>query len=84
MLPWPKPAVWPSVPPEASSEVLLKEKVYLPMHSDLLIYQFGMVRKEIIPVTPLIWHMTKRHLISLLHGGVNWQPSKWIIELAQN
>lgn len=27
MLPWPKPAVWPSVPPDASSEVFLKEKV---------------------------------------------------------
>jgi len=27
MLPWPKPAVWPLVPPDASSEVLVKEKV---------------------------------------------------------
>lgn len=27
MLPWPKPVVWPLVPPEASSEVLAKEKV---------------------------------------------------------
>lgn len=27
MLPWPKPAVWPSVPSDASSEVLEKEKV---------------------------------------------------------
>lgn len=27
MLPWPKPAVWPSLPPDASSEVLVKEKV---------------------------------------------------------
>lgn len=27
MLPWPKPAIWPSVPPDASSEVLAKEKV---------------------------------------------------------
>ncbi|KAF8409326.1 hypothetical protein HHK36_005400 [Tetracentron sinense] len=29
MLPWPKPAVWPSVPPDASSEVLAKEKASL-------------------------------------------------------
>ncbi|KAL6999451.1 hypothetical protein U1Q18_000613 [Sarracenia purpurea var. burkii] len=27
MLPWPKPAVWPSIPPDASSEVFVKEKV---------------------------------------------------------
>lgn len=26
MLPWPKPAIWPSIPPDASSEVLMKEK----------------------------------------------------------
>ncbi|KAF5780924.1 putative tetratricopeptide-like helical domain superfamily, TRAPP II complex, TRAPPC10 [Helianthus annuus] len=29
MLPWPKPAVWPSVPSDASSEVLDKEKTIL-------------------------------------------------------
>lgn len=29
MLPWPKPAVWPLVPPDASSEVLEKEKVLI-------------------------------------------------------
>ncbi|KAK1583173.1 hypothetical protein Q3G72_021549 [Acer saccharum] len=29
MLPWPKPSVWPSVPPDASSEVLAKEKLIL-------------------------------------------------------
>ncbi|MQL80119.1 hypothetical protein Taro_012568 [Colocasia esculenta] len=29
MLPWPKPAVWPSVPPDASSEVFTKEKASL-------------------------------------------------------
>jgi len=27
LLPWPKPAVWPSVPADASAEVLEKEKV---------------------------------------------------------
>ena len=27
MLPWPKPSIWPSVPSDASSEVLGKEKV---------------------------------------------------------
>jgi hypothetical protein len=27
MLPWPKPPVWPSVPSDASPEVLEKEKV---------------------------------------------------------
>ncbi|KAK9269657.1 hypothetical protein L1049_001435 [Liquidambar formosana] len=29
MLPWPKPAVWPSVPSDASSEVFVKEKMIL-------------------------------------------------------
>lgn len=27
MLPWPKPAVWPSLPADASPQVLAKEKV---------------------------------------------------------
>lgn len=29
MLPWPKPGIWPSVPPDASSAVLAKEKASL-------------------------------------------------------
>ena len=29
MLPWPKPATWPAVPPDASAEVLAKEKASL-------------------------------------------------------
>ena len=46
MLPWPKPAVWPSVPPDASSEVFLKEKMrvissYYWMHA----YKCGHQRK---------------------------------------
>lgn len=36
MLPWPKPSVWPSVPPDASSKVLAKEKVS---------YEYGMVKQ---------------------------------------
>lgn len=37
MLPWPKPSVWPSVPPDASSEVLAKEKVSC---------EYGMVKQS--------------------------------------
>ncbi|GJU36665.1 hypothetical protein Tco_1185019 [Tanacetum coccineum] len=29
MLPWPKPTIWPSIPSDASSEVLAKEKMNL-------------------------------------------------------
>ncbi|CAL5365833.1 unnamed protein product [Camellia sinensis] len=36
MLPWPKPAVWPLVPPDASSEVFEKEKVHMLALSHLL------------------------------------------------
>uniref|UniRef100_A0A0A9D8R6 Uncharacterized protein n=1 Tax=Arundo donax TaxID=35708 RepID=A0A0A9D8R6_ARUDO len=27
MLPWPKPATWPSIPPDSSAEIMAKEKV---------------------------------------------------------
>ncbi|CAL5425579.1 unnamed protein product [Camellia sinensis] len=33
MLPWPKPAVWPLVPPDASSEVFDKEKITSGAHA---------------------------------------------------
>ncbi|RAL45497.1 hypothetical protein DM860_014886 [Cuscuta australis] len=51
MLPWPKPAVWPSLPPDASSQVLLKEKAILqdssrPNH-------FG-IQKKPLPLEPSI------------------------------
>jgi hypothetical protein len=41
MLPWPKPLVWPSVPPDASPEVLEKEKVRFRMPCPNLNQQKG-------------------------------------------
>lgn len=39
MLPWPKPAVWPLVPPDASSEVLEKEKVMISVATLEVLYK---------------------------------------------
>ncbi|KAI3753784.1 hypothetical protein L2E82_25847 [Cichorium intybus] len=49
MLPWPKPAIWPSVPADASSEVLAKEKMIL--EATPRIKHFGIKRKP-LPLEP--------------------------------
>ncbi|KAI3509871.1 hypothetical protein L1887_25395 [Cichorium endivia] len=49
MLPWPKPAIWPSVPSDASSEVLEKEKMIL--EATPRIKHFGIKRKP-LPLEP--------------------------------
>lgn len=49
MLPWPKPAVWPSVPPDASSKVLAKEKMIL--QETPAVQHFGIQRKP-LPLEP--------------------------------
>ncbi|XP_076897898.1 trafficking protein particle complex II-specific subunit 130 homolog [Bidens hawaiensis] len=49
MLPWPKPAIWPSVPPDASSEVLAKEKMNLQVTTR--VKHFGIQRKP-LPLEP--------------------------------
>ncbi|KAG4109172.1 hypothetical protein ERO13_1Z049674v2 [Gossypium hirsutum] len=49
MLPWPKPAVWPLVPDEAASEVLLKEKMIL--QENPRVKHFGIQRKP-LPLEP--------------------------------
>ncbi|XP_043688558.1 trafficking protein particle complex II-specific subunit 130 homolog isoform X2 [Telopea speciosissima] len=51
MLPWPKPAVWPLVPPDASSEVLAKEKTVLQANSR--VKHFGIQRKP-LPLEPSV------------------------------
>ncbi|CAL1408219.1 unnamed protein product [Linum trigynum] len=51
MLPWPRPSVWPSVPIEASSEVLEKEKLILQTTSKTK--HFGIQRKE-LPLEPTV------------------------------
>ncbi|KNA16796.1 hypothetical protein SOVF_085990 [Spinacia oleracea] len=51
MLPWPKPAVWPLVPPDASSEVLEKEKMIL--QSVPKVKHFG-IQKKLLPIEPCV------------------------------
>ncbi|KAM1311019.1 hypothetical protein PS2_007524 [Malus domestica] len=68
MLPWPKPAVWPSVPPDASSEVLAKEKVIL--QSTPSFKHFGIQRKP-LPLEPsLLLREANRRRASLSAGNV--------------
>ncbi|KAK4803647.1 hypothetical protein SAY86_003464 [Trapa natans] len=68
MLPWPKPAVWPSIPPDASSEVLAKEKMILqasprPKH-------FGIQRKQ-LPLEPsILLREANRRRASLSAGNM--------------
>ncbi|XP_031121150.1 trafficking protein particle complex II-specific subunit 130 homolog isoform X2 [Ipomoea triloba] len=68
MLPWPKPAVWPSLPPDASSKVLAKEKMILqdssrPKH-------FG-IQKKPLPLEPsVLLREANRRRASLSAGNV--------------
>ncbi|KAG8364976.1 hypothetical protein BUALT_Bualt18G0054500 [Buddleja alternifolia] len=69
MLPWPKPAVWPSIPPDASSQVLAKEKMILqesprPKH-------FGIQRKP-LPLEPsVLLREANRRRASLSAGNMS-------------
>ncbi|KAL0301144.1 UNVERIFIED_CONTAM: Trafficking protein particle complex II-specific subunit [Sesamum radiatum] len=68
MLPWPKPAVWPTLPSDASTEVLAKEKMILqesprPKH-------FGIQRKP-LPLEPsVLLREANRRRASLSAGNV--------------
>lgn len=68
MLPWPKPPVWPSVPPDASPEVLEKEKVIL--QATPKIKHFGIQRKP-LPLEPsVLLREANRRRASLSAGNV--------------
>ncbi|KAK2993008.1 hypothetical protein RJ640_004520 [Escallonia rubra] len=68
MLPWPKPAVWPSVPPDASSEVLVKEKMIL--QATPRVKHFGIQRKQ-LPLEPsVLLREANRRRASLSAGNV--------------
>ncbi|XP_039029617.1 trafficking protein particle complex II-specific subunit 130 homolog [Hibiscus syriacus] len=51
MLPWPRPAVWPSVPDEASSEVVVKEQML--RQESPRAKHFGLQRKP-LPLEPTV------------------------------
>ncbi|XAR56575.1 hypothetical protein NMG60_11037116 [Bertholletia excelsa] len=68
MLPWPKPAVWPSVPPDASSEVLEKEKMILQAMPK--VKHFGIQRKP-LPLEPsILLREANRRRASLSAGNM--------------
>ncbi|THG14027.1 hypothetical protein TEA_023277 [Camellia sinensis var. sinensis] len=68
MLPWPKPAVWPLVPPDASSEVFEKEKMIL--QTTPRVKHFGIQRKP-LPLEPsLLLREANRRRASLSAGNV--------------
>ncbi|PSS16211.1 Trafficking protein particle complex II-specific subunit like [Actinidia chinensis var. chinensis] len=68
MLPWPKPAVWPSVPPDASSEVFLKEKLIL--QTTPRVKHFGIQRRP-LPLEPsVLLREANRRRASLSAGNV--------------
>ncbi|XP_009769983.1 trafficking protein particle complex II-specific subunit 130 homolog isoform X1 [Nicotiana sylvestris] len=68
MLPWPKPAVWPSLPPDASSEVLVKEKMIF--QESPRVKHFGIQRKP-LPLEPsVLLREANRRRASLSAGNV--------------
>ncbi|KAI3702892.1 hypothetical protein L6452_28645 [Arctium lappa] len=68
MLPWPKPAVWPSMPSDASSEVLAKEKMIL--QATPRVKHFGIQRK-LLPLEPAsLLREANRRRASLSAGNV--------------
>jgi len=66
MLPWPKPAVWPSIPPNSEAMVLVKEKVV-----EQKPRPFGILRK-LLPLGPTMLHReANRRRASLSAGNVS-------------
>ncbi|XWS09944.1 hypothetical protein CRYUN_Cryun39dG0033300 [Craigia yunnanensis] len=69
MLPWPKPAVWPLVPDDASSEVLVKEKIIL--QETPKVKHFGIQRKS-LPLEPAVLiHEANRRRASFSAGNTS-------------
>ncbi|XP_074319412.1 trafficking protein particle complex II-specific subunit 130 homolog [Silene latifolia] len=69
MLPWPKPAVWPTVPPDASSEVFEKEKLIL--QAGPRVKHFGIERKP-LPLEPsVLLREANRRRASLSAGNLS-------------
>ncbi|KAL8171962.1 hypothetical protein V2J09_023766, partial [Rumex salicifolius] len=69
MLPWPRPAAWPVIPPEASSEILQKEKLIL--QATPSVKHFGIQRKP-LPLEPsVLLREANRKRASLSAGNVS-------------
>lgn len=68
LLPWPKPAIWPSFPPDSSTEVLAKEKMIL--QANCRPKHFGIQRKP-LPLEPsLLLREANRRRASLSAGNM--------------
>ncbi|XP_077243239.1 CLUB isoform X2 [Tasmannia lanceolata] len=69
MLPWPKPGVWPSIPPDASSAVLTKEKMIF-QAGPRMTKHFSIQRKP-LPLEPsVLLREANRRRASLSAGNV--------------
>ncbi|KAG0465765.1 hypothetical protein HPP92_019929 [Vanilla planifolia] len=69
MLPWPKPAIWPIVPPDASADVLAKEKMVHQLSPR--VKHFNIERKP-LPLEPsLLLREANRRRASLSVGNVS-------------
>ncbi|CAD6269893.1 unnamed protein product [Miscanthus lutarioriparius] len=49
MLPWPKPATWPSIPPDSSAEIMEKEKMILQVKSREKLFS---IHRKPLPLEP--------------------------------
>ncbi|CAM8954601.1 unnamed protein product [Rhodiola kirilowii] len=68
MLPWPKPAVWPSLPPDSTSKVIAKEKMIL--QSSPNTNPFG-IQKKLLPLEPsVLLREANRRRASLSAGNM--------------
>lgn len=69
MLPWPKPAAWPAVPADASSEVLAKEKIFVRTDSR---ERHLNIRRKPLPLEPsVLLREANRRRASLSVGNIN-------------
>ncbi|KAK9688979.1 hypothetical protein RND81_09G026100 [Saponaria officinalis] len=69
MLPWPKPAIWPTVPPDAYSEVIKKEKLIV--QAGPRVKHFGIERKP-LPLEPsVLLREANRRRASLSAGSMS-------------
>lgn len=69
MLPWPKPATWPSIPPDSSAETMAKEKMILQAKSREKIFN---IHRKPLPLEPsLLLREANRRRAFLSVGNIS-------------
>ncbi|GJM95475.1 hypothetical protein PR202_ga12215 [Eleusine coracana subsp. coracana] len=69
MLPWPKPATWPSIPPDSSSEIMAKEKMILQAKSREKLFN---IHRKPLPLEPsLLLREANRRRAFLSVGNIS-------------